>query len=175
MNYLELKVSNQLVNPIHIVGLPPERYTPHLTTEESNVLDDLVVGYFENKEGVELPDIVNKPCFMIANDMKKIWQLYVPHMTFKGVQVFSIDEEDRTAPLYWVPVCEEVKCLHPSTRLYDYGGIEELVLEKDAIQDKAIFKIGDCKEYKIIISLAVAESLLRRGFYGLAFEQVKMR
>ena len=69
---------------------------------------------------------------------------------------------------------EMIECLHESSKKYTNGTIEELVLERKKIGEKQIFRVTPLLEYKVIISLPVAESLLRRRFYGIGLKRVKV-
>ena len=67
-----------------------------------------------------------------------------------------------------------VDCLHESAEKYDNGMLKELVLDKRKLEGFHIFRVAGLLEYKVIITLPVAESLLRRRLYGIGLRKVKV-
>ena len=89
------------------------------------------------------------------------------------MQLFANNLEDNTAPLYWLPYIEPVSCLGKESRKYTNGMLEKLVLDREALIDgRSVFRVADILEYKIILSLPVAESMIRRQMTGITFEPV---
>ena len=60
------------------------------------------MSYFDNTQECEIPAVLERPTLMISNDMKQLLQAYTEEMSFKAIQVFSEDENDKTAMLYWI-------------------------------------------------------------------------
>lgn len=175
MEYFVLTQSKRVIHPIKIYALDSSIYKYSMTLEQMEKLDDLRVAYFEHTNGVEMSDILVAPTFLITTPIKKVFSLYDEAMRFKGVQLFTTDEEDQTAPLYWVPLCKEIACIHRDTSKYDNGLVKTLVLDEQAIHGESIFKVKGLVESKIIITLPVAESLLRRKLYGIGLEKVEVK
>ena len=132
-------------------------------------LDDFSLGYYE-KHYKEQTELLVSPVFMVSEKMKKIMQLYEAEIYWKGVQLFAI--EDHTPLLYYAADVPKVKCLHNSVRVNPNGTINEVVLDSKSLPDKDIFAIDGLVETRIMISLRVAESLLRRDIYGLGLKKV---
>lgn len=173
--YFLLTQSKQLVSPPIFEGTDKTKIKPFLTKEEFDALNEVNILYFDYHEGIEIPDILNSPVFMVSTKIKHLFELYDEEIVFKGVQTFSKQEEDPMAPLYWnpyIPVCD---CLHPSSETYGTGLLKELILDSEQIGDKEIVRVGGILENRIVISLAVAESLLRRELFGIGLEKVKVR
>lgn len=174
MDYFELYQSEKVENAIHIINLDSSQYTYSMKEEDFHALDKLKVAYYSGRDVEELCDILKEPTFLISNDIKRLFELYDSDIEYKGVQLFSTADENPTHPLYWVGKFEMLDCLHKNTKKYGNGMLQELVLDKDKIIGKSIFRVGGLLEYKLIIALPVAESLLRRRFYGIGLRRVKV-
>lgn len=172
MRYFELTVDREVSNPVQIQRLDPKQYRNGLTQEEFLSLPSLSVAYFDHTLQVEIYDVLREPAFLVSDDLKHLFALYEPDMEFKAVQLFANDLEDPAAPLFWLPYIPEVDCLSEKSKKYPNGMLEELVLDIHADIKSEIFRVSDIMEYKIIISLAVAESMLRRKMAGFALTPV---
>lgn len=48
------------------------------------------------------------------------------------------------------------------------------ILDREKLPKADIFKVGGIKVHKVIVTLPVAESLLRRSIYGMSLKEVKV-
>lgn len=167
MEYFVMKLGSKIKNPVRPVlrGMSE----PMISYDE---LSDFSLGYFD-REGVEITDMLTSPVFMVNESIKKLFLLYDEKIKYKGIQLFSMDE--KRIPLFYYAVHpQKLDCLHPRTRINPNGTVNEVILDMNKVPDKDIF-IPDCLPVPIIIiSLRVAESLLRRDIYGLGLEKVSL-
>lgn len=175
MDYFIVSMAPYVVNPIVPTGIDSNKYNYKMNQTTFEALENVQIAYYVHKESSEICDILQKPTFLISDKIKRLWHLYDNAIAFKALQCFATEITDKTAPLYWVPCLEILECLHPATTKYDNGLIKQLVLEKAAIEGKEIFRVGGLLEDKVIISLSVAESLLRRSLYGIGLQKVEVR
>ena len=124
------------------------------------------MAYFQNSPQVEILDVLEEPAFLVSDGVKRVFVLYEPQMPFRALQVFSLNQEDRTAPLYWLPWIPEMECLSRKSETYDNGMLKKLVLSLDVPLEHEIFRVAGLIEHKVIVSMAVAESMLRRRQSG---------
>lgn len=174
MEYFELCQSKAVENPLVVLKLDKERYTYRMTQEDFAALDRLRVAWFSGREFEEICDILTEPTFLVSEGLKKSLQLYDRSIPFKGVQLFSTAEESKQYPLYWVPCFPWLDCLHEKTEKQDNGMLKHLVLAGKKIRGKSIFRIGGLLEYKVAVSLPVAESILRRRPYGVSLQRIEV-
>lgn len=87
-------------------------------------------------------------------------------MKFKSVQVFANDPEIDVSPLYWSPMLKSVDCMDQETTFYSNGMLENLVVRLRSVQAHQIFQVAGPVENVILVSLPVAESMLRRFTTG---------
>ncbi len=174
MEYFELCQSKAVENPLVILKLDKEKYTYRMTEAEFAALDKLKVAWFSGREFEEICDILTEPAFLVSEKLKKSLQIYDKNISFKGVQLFSTAEESKQYPLYWVPFFPRLDCLHEHTKKQDNGMLKSLVLEEKKIRGKCIFRIDGILEYKVVVSLPVAESILRRRPYGVSLQRIEV-
>lgn len=173
MRYFELSADRDLTNPVQVQKLDTQIYKNGVSKEEFDAIKHLQVAYFAHSEQTEICDVLWEPAFMVSDALRRVFLMYEPDMEFKGVQLFADDLEDNTAPLYWIPYIESVSCLGEESRKYPNGMLEKLVLDRDApAGGRHIFRVADILEYKVIISLPVAESMIRRQMTGTALKPV---
>ncbi len=175
MDYFELRQSTKVENALEIMGLDREKYCYTMTKENFEALDKLKVAYFSGREFEEICDVLISPTFLISDRMKKLLELYEKQSQYKGVQIFPTAEESRQFPLYWVPCFPEVDCLHKNTVMLDNGMVKRLVLDARKLGKYHIFRLPGLLEYKVIVSLPVAESILRRRLYGVEFQKIEVK
>lgn len=174
MEYFELSHNRKVENPMELLGLDKGEYCYDMTKQKFEALEKLKVAYFSGREYEEVCDILLEPTFMISDQLRKLFALYDKSIQFKGVQIFPTADESRQYPLYWVPLFPTVKCFHESTKKNDNGMLKKLVLSQDKIGNRQIFRLPDLIEYKVIVSMPVAESILRRRMYGVGLQKVEV-
>lgn len=173
MRYFELTADRGLSNPVQIQKIDTGIYKNGIKKEDFDAVKQLQVAYFDYSEQTEVCDALWEPAFMVSDALRRVFALYEPGMAFRGVQLFANDPEESTAPLYWLPYIEPVGCMGKDSRKYPNGMLEKLVLDKDApVSDRHVFRVADILEYRVIISLPVAESMIRRQMTGAAFVPV---
>lgn len=172
MNYFELQIAPDTTNPINMQGVSPDIYRNNSTLEEFSAVASLIVAYFDNTPQLEIYDATAQPAFIVSDSLKRVFSLYEPQMQFKGIQLYANDLEDNTSPLYWWPFIPPIECLSNETTKYPTGNLKNLVLDYDKISTRQIFRVADLLEFKVVVSLAVAESMLRRKMTGFTLKPV---
>lgn len=174
VEYYELFQSKKVETPVEIMGLDSEKYCYAMTQNDFESLEKLKVAYFSGREFEEVCDILINPTFLISDSLKKVLEMYEREIRFKGVQIFPTAKESKQYPLYWVPQFPQIDVLHKETVIHDNGMAAKLVLDSRKIGNRQIFRISDLLEYKIVISMPVAESILRRRLYGIGLQKLEV-
>jgi len=105
--------------------------------------------------------------------MKKIIEKYDRNIVFKTLVL--IDSLHDRQENYSLPIFEEIECLSDKAELnLNKTVVKKIVLNKEKIKDKKIFKIKESSKPLIVIRLDVAESLLRRDFRGIKLERLQV-
>ncbi|AJQ29492.1 hypothetical protein [Pelosinus fermentans] len=178
--YFRLFQSHIVSNSIAIENLDREHYPYKMDRAAFTRLEDLVVAYYQPDMGLEICDMLQSPCFMIADRFRDLFSLLEPELQFKGIQLYPLDFDaaegvKSPVPLYWIPHIESTECLHSTAKIYDTGIVEELVVKQGAVRGKHILKVAGLVEEIWLVSLAAAESILRRRPLAAGLERVKVR
>ena len=177
MEYYLLRQSGRVTNAVRLGDLDQWVYTARMTHDDFRKLDTLKNAYIEYDRRREFPDLLIYPTYLVSDDIRKVFAMYDESISFKGVQLFPSDEKwiQEASRIYWVYDCVTVDCLHADTIVQPNGAIKELVLDRRKLDGRDIFKVRGTAENKTIVSLAVAESILRRTPYGVTFEKAVIR
>lgn len=177
MEYFLLRQSKELVNPIKVLGTDPDRYVPAMSHQDFKALEKVSVAYVKYEPGQEIPDILSHPTYMVSDEIRKVLHMYDERISFKAVQVFPDRKEyiKEAAKVYWVYDCVMEDCLHPDTVVLPNGELEQIILDRRRVRGRDIFRVKGTLENRLLLSLAVAESILRRNLYGIGLEKVEIR
>ena len=153
--------------------------TAEFHTEDADTVNDSTVLYTEENENCVYPEIIEAPLFMVSDELSKVLLMYQPSIILKTVVFF--DKVKNTQKRYKLPLLERVECLYEGeltpeqekAALLDFPK-KKYFLHKDKIKHKKIFKIKGIPEMDVIVSMDVAESLIRRGVYGVRFQEVTL-
>jgi hypothetical protein len=143
-----------------------------LSKEEAGKLDDMNVIKVKLETGERYADIYIRPIYLINDEMKTLFYKYDNSLVFKAVRL--IDDSGRQT-LYWIMGLDAVECLSDKAEFTPRRTLRHLVLDQDKIGKKPIFTVAGLLEKYIIVRLDVAESLLRREFYGIELKKIAVR
>lgn len=76
---------------------------------------------------------------------------------------------------YQMVLAERVPCVHGESESYPNGAVKRLILDSDKIRGRNLFKVQGTSTEMVVVSLDLAESLLRRDCYGILFEEIECR
>lgn len=120
---------------------------------------DILIGR-QVKEG-ELPDFIVKPLPLISDRVKLLLEQYLPSMEFTP---FLLEGKDTPEMWGFHP-----KPLDGKQARYDVDGTVEALCYRGLLP---VFTIPNYKKISYVVSLALAESLLRRGFVNLGLKRL---
>lgn len=169
-----LRISDQISRTLDIIGLPAQ-YNNVVAKSDFDKLDDNIVAYFRGKAVPEISGVLAHPSFLVCDDLKSLLQLYSPQLQAKAIQLFAGEMESKENYLYWLPYIELVSCLHESTEKYSNGMLKQLVLDSRSLPDTPVFRLNGVLEDIVVITLPLAESILRRCFYGIQLDPVEVK
>lgn len=134
-------------------------------------LEEDYVLMIESKENVEYSDLIMEPFYMISNMVKYVLTAYEPNLTYTNL--YLVDKKGKTAYEYYIPHLKEYDCLTAKSKMefqrtqLTYG---EMDLSK--LGDHSIFYLAGMAKKHLVIREDLAESLLRRGFYGVDLQRL---
>ena len=122
-----------------------------------------------------MPAVLSDPTFLICDELKRLFTLYLPDLQTKIVKLFAGERDSNESCLYWLAYFPRADCLHESAERYPDGSVKRIILDSAALPKTPIFRLDGMLEYKVIVELSVAESILRRCPYGVDLTPVEVR
>ncbi|MGG4213885.1 DUF1629 domain-containing protein [Paenibacillus sp. FSL L8-0638] len=121
----------------------------------------------------EFSDWLSVSTTLLSNPMKRILEKYNVQARFK--RVYLINRKDNQSALYWMPHAPAMDVLS-SYAEFDIQGqyIKRLVLDHEKVKGNHFFTVQGIREPFFIISIEVAESLLRRNLSGFRLQPVEL-
>ncbi|MGN0161106.1 MAG: imm11 family protein [Lachnospiraceae bacterium] len=175
MKYFVLREDKEITNPIVIEKIDNGTYMDGASGKEFMKAPKMIVSYYQNSQEIEKPDVLYSPAFLVSEPLRKLLLSYDSKIRFKGIRCYPRAVEDPEALLYWWPYLKKIDCMSKETEKYPTGFVKKLVIEEKKIQNVPIFMVGGLLETVIVVSMELAESMLRRNMWGMEFESVAIK
>lgn len=145
----------------------------NINRENAHKIKDTVLFYIKSDKETNFLDVVETQIYIISEELKDILQKYEKDILFKSIILINLKEEVQEN--YCLPIFEEIEALSPKSEFnLDKSIIKKLILDKEKIKGRKIFKIKEGSKTQIVVRLDVAESILRRDFTGLRLERIEI-
>ena len=127
----------------------------------------------ESNPRVFVSDVISFPYFMISYDAESIIKKY--DSTFLSCRIHIFDRENKNSKLFLLPFLESVDCLAQGT-VYrkDHLDVVQPVMSLGKTGGLQLFRPKGFSLKKIVVSLEMVESLLRRGIRGLSLTEIEL-
>lgn len=116
------------------------------------------------------PDILDVPIFLLSNNISPVFRYHFSDQHFKPTLL--IDAKQKRHQLYYLPFIEKIDCIHESTTFYPNKSLKSLILDKKKMNGVKICRIDGIMEQIVLVSLEIAESLLRRNIIGISIKKI---
>lgn len=174
MDYFLLKQDERYTNTPRLIDLFNKIDVRNINLLNAHKIEDIIVFKVNTSDTSEFLDILDNQLFLISKPMKEIISKYDNDILFKTLAF--IDKRHNRQENYYMPIIEEIDALSDAAELnLNKTVVKKLILNKEKIQGKKIFKIKESSKPMIIVRLDVAESILRRNFKGIKLERVEIR
>ncbi|TCO68075.1 imm11 family protein [Marinisporobacter balticus] len=171
MKYFIMKQEKQIGNLIKLRDFKGNKHIT-FTKDQENKLNDVSTLFVTGNQDSVYTDFIENPLFLISDELKKIFEIYEHTLLYKTVVLSNIQE--KVQKVYHMVLTDKIDCLSDQTTFYKNGWEKDIVLDKDKLQNHNIFQIeGTTGEYLIVV-LDMAESILRRDFVGMSFEEIEV-
>ncbi|SDP16515.1 hypothetical protein [Clostridium gasigenes] len=171
MKYFILKQDKNLENAIEIEGFNNSKRMTLLKENENKFKESTNVPVKGNENSV-YPDFIQAPVLLVSDALHKVFNLYENTIIYK-IAVFS-DLEMKKQKVYRLVLPDLLDVLSDKTLYLKNGWVDKIVLDSKKIGDYNIFEIKVGVDYYFIVSLDVVESILKRKFIGIKFEEVEV-
>ncbi|NLL06002.1 MAG: serine protease [Clostridiaceae bacterium] len=134
-------------------------------------LDDWPVQlYIKEKETNSYVDFIEKPIPLISDKLKQVFEMYEKDIFYKPVMLADVKKMKQN--LYWLCIPKDIEALSCQSEFKMDGSLKKLVISEKKVNFRKIFRITGIIEYIVILNQDVAESILRRDFYGITLKKI---
>lgn len=152
----------------HIQRYIELRYLPHL--QSHHVPDTLPLQVSATRDSM-YTEVLSEGLYLVSTKLQKIIAMYEPHHIWKTTPL--MDKENQKQTLYYLPIFPEIEVLSPHSQFnLDHSRITQLVLDADKVAGRKVFRVKESEIPLVIVSLDVAESIMRRDFIGVSLTPV---
>lgn len=140
---------------------------------DSGQLDSMVPLYLAGDGREARWDFLQCPVTMFSRRFKDILDAYEPGLFFQDVVL--IHKEGSLQYRYVHTLMDQLDAVGSQTEYYPNGTVKHLVLDAGIIGRHNLFLLSGHQRKDPVVSLPLAESLLRRKPVGICFEEVEVR
>ena len=134
-------------------------------------LKDKMIFEVEVTEFTLFPDILEKPVFMVSANMRDVINKYEKQVFFR--EVFFMDSEGNKGYTYYIPFLPRVDCfINTSSFSKNKRKMETGVIDIEKLWNRHIVEVEEINGRYIVVSLDLAESILRKGLIGIGLREV---
>lgn len=164
MDYFILQQDQRSFNTIHLPILSLLSYTDYKNYNLAS-LPCMTVIPRRGSKYEEYPDLLSA-IFMVSEELNELISLFMYGFEYK---LFCFwDEQKNLAYYYYAYDPPALNCLSERSIIKNGGTvISRAVLKCDLMQDKDIVRVKDLEMPLILVSLPVAEAILRRNYKGI--------
>lgn len=173
--YFELQETPELKYAPRIGSLFGKFDIRNIRLDKYHLLPERQVFFIGPSEQGIFTDIILSPFLMISPMVLEVIRMYREVCFCR--EVILVNQQQRRSQLYFLPVFDETGELQAVGKEYSHG----TCMSRPAGQqgecvtvDKNIFWIRDSFRRHTIISLDMAESLIRRDVFGLGLREVEL-
>lgn len=123
-------------------------------------------------ENTVYPDLIVKSLYLVSDPVRELLKVYVPELLTRIALLRDVERMQQK--LYWMIAPPMMNCLGEGTEFQPGGMLRRLVVDRKRTEGRPLIRISGIRESYVLVNLALAESLLRRGFSGMKFHEVTM-
>lgn len=135
-----------------------------------NSFEEATIVQIKTDKTSVFPDVLNNQLFLVTEPVKNLFHNYLPDFEYK--MFYAMDSKNRKMERYFYPLLPEKEGLvlqEQSTR-----SDKNPMVYREKIGNQHIIQDSNTKQNIIVVSLAVAEALLRRNLNGISLTRVKL-
>lgn len=140
--------------------------------QDAGQLNDSVALYLAGSGCEARWDFLQCPVTMFSERFKDILDAYEPGLFFQ--EVVLIHKENILQYRYVHTLMEQIDAVAEQTEYYPNGTAKRLILDAGKIGRHNLFMLAGNHRKDPVVSLALAESLLRRNPIGIRFEEAEV-
>lgn len=146
--------------------------TEEFEPDEVGRIRDVTVLFMEGDEDSVYPDVFQSPVYMVSDRLKKLLECYDDTVVYRRVALNQVKQH--VQKMYWLLLAEKTQCLDESSEYYPNGWNKRIVLNRERIGRKRVFRVQGVAAPGIYVHVDVAESIMRREWEGIMFRPVQV-
>ena len=171
MRYFFIRQDLELRNSLQYRDFDINSACHIFTKEDKDQLEDYVMLYLDG-DGKEIRhDFLQHPVTMFSQRYRDILYAYEPDLFFQDV--YLIQKENLLQYRYVHVLMDQLEVIGNSTEYYPNGTVKRLLLDSAKIGRHHLFMLSGHHRKDPMVSLPLAESILRRKPMGICFEEVE--
>lgn len=135
-------------------------------------LNEMTVLYLDGKGEEARPDFIQRPVTMFSERLQDILEAYEPELIFKDVLL--IHKEKELQYRYVHTLMDQLEAISQNSEFYPNGMEKRLILDGRKAAGRHLFLLENSRRRDPLVSLPLAESLLRRNCIGIRLEEVEV-
>ena len=173
MRYFLLDLNPACTKPPRILNNFDDIRKKDINLKNCHAIKKRVVFNVENLAGTIFTDIITQPFLLFSQRVMDITRKYAPHTVCK--QTLLLDKENNMPYIYFLPILPRIDCISDKSELNN-GRTKFIrpVIHADKIKDLNIFWLDKFNSDLPVITLDLAESILRRETKGINLTQVEL-
>ena len=165
--YFRIREDKSIENRPQILGFKSAFTKAEYISEEDNVI-------YVKETGKELvyTDYLDKTLLAVSDEFKEVVKMFNKDYTYKTIALQEQEKSDQK--IYWtIEMPFKNNFLHNCTTFNPDGTLNKIVINDKEACDLPMFRLENKLWNVYIISLEMAESLLRRGLVGFELEELE--
>jgi len=137
-------------------------------------LQKRILLFIESDDETVHTGLLTKPFLLLDEEIFKIASKYEPLMP--GRQVVLLDKENHISCLYYLPILPRISCISPNSKLSNANTkfVGTPILQSNKMLGIHIFWLDGFNSDLPVISLDLAESILRRNHMGIKLTPIEI-
>jgi hypothetical protein len=174
MRYFRLWQDERIESGFIMGSVPDAQGMRQAIHGDISQLEEFTVQEASTFRGRLFTEILSRHVFMFKDSVREVFDIYLPGLAYKKFCIIDKDHKDIHA-YYSAPGLEIIQAAMPKNT-GSYLSADNICLDKQSLEDRDmpdIFRLAEPKKH-IIVSLPVAESLLRRAIPGIRLTYIEM-
>jgi len=169
MKYYRIRQDKRILNTIILKDFPTDERLEFGSSDSEKLREHTMLLTLEDENSI-YPAMLEAPMTMVQDEVWQVISMYEPDIVTKNVSL--INRKKKTRRGYKLLLLDRMDCLHTDSEFYKDHSIKQLVLDSRKVKGKEIFRIAGVTPEIVVISMNIAESILRRDISGICLEEM---
>ncbi|MCM3340837.1 MULTISPECIES: hypothetical protein [unclassified Paenibacillus] len=171
MSYFILSQDERILDAVEPAGIAEAIPKDMLIEARADELTAMNLQFpVRESRHIEYVDFIERPVPLLSDKLKQLIEKFLPRQQYYPVGL--VDFARMRQDVYWLTLPLRINCLSDKSEYHRNGMLKRPVLDRDKAGNRPLFQIDHIYETILIVNLSLAESILRRDFYGLKLKKL---